>query len=379
MARHWFLLRLVILALIRRKSRVAIAFAAITLGVAIVSGLANVYYDIGQKMTRELRTYGANLVLTPASPETQPYLSLAEVSRIMGRIEPNQLIGYAPYLYGLGKLDSYQVVLVGTDFEQINKVSPYWKISRSSTASSGASQIVVVGEVLANKLGITTSSRLKLATESGQSQEVVVDGILSTGGKEDNLVFVNLDFAAQLFNKPGIANVVYFSIATSPAQLESLISSLKAEFPTITASPIKQLSQAEGQVLIKIQSLVLLAVTIILLLTLLCLEITMINITLERRREIGLRKALGGQDQDIILEFVIEGMALGLAGGLLGWVLGLLVAQGIGQSVFHASISIRLPVLPLAIILATALGGLAAFLPAKGAARVQPAMVLKGE
>jgi putative ABC transport system permease protein len=100
---------------------------------------------------------------------------------------------------------------------------------------------------------------------------------------------------------------------------------------------------------------------------------------MERRREIGLRKALGGQDRDVMLEFVIEGGVLGLAGGILGWALGLLVSQGIGQSVFHAPIAVRLPILPLAIVLATALAALAAFIPAKIAARVRPAIVLRGE
>lgn len=377
MAKHLFLLRLVTFALTRRKSRVAIAFVAIVLGVAIVSGLANVYYDIGQKMTRELRTYGANLVLTPASPEIQPYLALSDISRIADSVAPGQLVGYAPYLYGIVNLQSHQVVIAGTDFKQIGKVSPYWKIT--GAAPSPNSPSAIVGEALANRLSITPGNRLKLAIDNARNQEIVVSGILSTGGKEDNLVFVDIGFAAKVLNKPGVANLAYFSVAATSAQLESLVSVLKTDFPTISASPIKQLSQAEGRVLTKIQSLVLLAVVIILLLTLLCLVITMMNIALERRREIGLRKALGGHDSDVIMEFVIEGSALGMAGGILGWGLGLLVAQAIGQSVFQSSVSVWLLVLPLAVIFATGLAGMSAFVPAKIAVRVQPAIVLKGE
>ncbi|MDP2662163.1 MAG: ABC transporter permease [Dehalococcoidia bacterium] len=378
MARRLFLLRSVILALTRRKSRVAIALASIALGVAIVSGLANVYYDVNQKMTREFRTYGANLVLAPVSPETQPYLSLSDVSRIADRLEPSQQVGYAPYLYGAASLDSYQMVLVGTDFDQISKVSPYWKISGASALAQAEDQ-AIVGEALASKLRITPGSRLKLTGDNSRTQEVVVRGILSTGGKEDNLFFVNLKFAAELLNKPDVANIAYFSVAAGPEQLESLVKTVQSEFPAVAVSPIKQLSQAEGQVLTKIQSLVLLAVAIILLLTLLCLVITMMNIAMERRKEIGLKKALGGQDRDIVLEFVIEGCILGLVAGLLGWGMGLLVAQGIGQSVFHASVSVRLPVLLLAVLLATTLGAVATLIPASVAARVQPAIVLKGE
>lgn len=391
MGRHWFLLRLVFFALTRRKSRIAIAFAAIVLGVAIVSALANVYYDIGQKMTREFRTYGANLVLTPASQEGQSYLSLADVLGIAGRIPPEQLVGYNPYLYGIVDMEtprshdvhgvvktaSYQTILAGTDFAQIGRVSPYWKIT--GFAPSKGSNDAVVGEALARKLGITTGDHLELTAEDGQTGGVLVTGILSTGGKEDNLIFVDFDLAAGLLNRPDAANVAYFSIATDTTKLESLVGSLKTDFPSVDASPIKQVSQAEGQVLAKIQSLVLLAIAIILLLTLLCLVITMTNIALERRREIGLRKALGGQDRHVILEFVIEGGTLGLAGGILGWALGLVVAQGIGQSVFHAAIAVRLPVLPLTVVLATVLAGLAAFIPAKIAAQVRPAIVLRGE
>ncbi|MBI2852643.1 MAG: ABC transporter permease [Chloroflexi bacterium] len=377
MDRHWFLLRLIALTFARRRSRVAIAFTAITIGVAIVSGLANVYLDVGQKMTRELRAYGANLVLSPAFPEKDPYLFLAQIAEIQKKLPPDQLIGYAPYLYGDASVGSRSVLLAGTNFEQVKKTSPYWKITGSTGAPVGEHP-AVVGETVAKRLGIKAGDRVTL-TATASKVDVTVIGIVSTGGKEDDLILVDLDVAGELLQKPGMANAVYLSIAATPAQLDSVTQELQGQFPALTASPIRQISQAEGQILRRIESLVLFAVAIILVLTLLCLAITMMNAVMERRLEIGLKKALGRQDIEIAAEFMIEGAVLGLAGGILGWGLGLLVAQGIGQSVFHSSIAVRLPVLLLAVALATGLAVVAAFVPARFASRIRPAIVLKGE
>lgn len=377
MGKRWFLFRLVVLALFRRKSRVAIAFTAIVLGVAIVSALANVYYDVGQKMTRELRTYGANLVISPASPETQPYVSADEVSRIAGGMPAGQLVGYDVFLFGVANFTTHRVLIAGTDFEQISLVNPYWKITGGMPQKGD--NLALIGEVLAKKLKIGIGDRIDLTTENGQTGKVTVSGVLSTGDKEDNIIFLNLDSASKMLGKAGLINEAYFSVASNPEQLEFLIRRIQSEFPNIDADTIKQISVAEGKLLTKIQSLVLLAVGIILLLTLLCLTITMMNIALQRRREIGLRKALGGHDRDVLLELVIEGCVLGLIGGAAGWLVGLPVAQGIGQSVFHASITVRLPLLPLVLVFAAGLAGLAAFIPARIATKVQPAIVLRDE
>ena len=173
--------------------------------------------------------------------------------------------------------------------------------------------------------------------------------------------------------------MAYFSVVGSLQELESFSGAVKAESPHMTASPIKRLSHSEGQVLARIKSLVFLAVALILALTLLCVAITMTNIALERRREIGLRKALGAQERDIMLEFLAEGVALGLVGGFLGWALGLLFAQVVGQSVFQSSVSLRPQVLPLAILLSAGLAAVASLVPAREAARVEPATTLRGE
>ncbi len=379
MSKRWMLLRMITASLARRKSRVAIAMAAIIVGSAISSGLASVYYDIGEKMSQELRVYGANLVLAPVAPENQPYVSLKDVSEVASQMDGRKLVGYVPYLYGVARLESINVVIVGTDFSQIEKVFPSWKITGGKIAGL-PSNSAIVGEAVASRLALAPGERIELAsTTTLKTVPLQVAGILATGASQDNQIFIDISVAGNLLDKPGMTSVAYFSLLSSLPELESFSRKIGQEFDGLSADPVRQVSQSEGSFLKKIGSLLLLAVTLILLLTLLCVGITMMNATMERRREIGLRKALGAQDRDIILELLAEGAVLGITGGFIGWALGLLLAQVIGQSVFQSAVSLRLEILPLSLLLTVALVVLASFIPARAAASIQPATTLRGE
>ncbi|MDE3076639.1 MAG: ABC transporter permease [Chloroflexota bacterium] len=373
------LLRLVGAAVVRRRSRAATALAALAIGSAVISGLASVYYDTGQKMSRELRSYGANLVLTAASAE-QPYISLETVSRAAANVDQAKLVGYVPYLYGAARLRTQDVVVVGTRFDEIGKVTPYWKIGGGTEAAILGSDSALVGEALAGKLGLHRGDRITLAVpDTAKTRQLSVGGILTTGGDEDSRLFVDLGVAGDLFAKPGLASAAYFSVVGSLSDLRSLAGRWQAQFPGLSASPVYRISKSEGQVLDKVKALVLLSVALILALTLLCVAITMTNGAMERRREVGLKRALGAEERAIAFEFVAEGSALGLTGGLLGWLLGLAFAQAVGQSVFQSSISMRPASLPLTLLLAGGLAALASSFPARAAARVDPATTLRGE
>ena len=69
----------------------------------------------------------------------------------------------------------------------------------------------------------------------------------------------------------------------------------------------------------------------------------MMAVVTERRREIGLKKALGASNQSVVTDFLGEGIMLGAFGGLLGAGFGYLFALRVSLSVFSREVSFLLP------------------------------------
>ena len=365
---------------LKRKSRAVIALFAIVIGTAVISGLLNVYYDISVKMGREFRSYGANLIITPEAEAGSAFIPQAKIDRTAGEFSPESLVGYAPYLYGVARVESQRLVVVGTWFDQIAKVSPYWKITGKLVESRNPGGKALVGVSVAEKLDLEVGQELVLKDEkNGGTKKVTVQGIVNSGGTEDNQIFIGLGEAQELFSRPGMANVAYFSIMNNGPQLEKRAEEINNDFSGLQAQPIKKISRSEAGILEKIRSLIYLIVAIIFVSTLICVASVMMTMVVERRREIAVKRALGAQTGSLVLEFLGEGGVLGLLGGLLGICLGYLLAQVIGQSVFQTSISLRLAVIPVVVLTSLTVVGLASLIPVKKVVDVEPAVVLKGE
>src|SRR5215831_12049888 len=104
--------RLVYESFRRQKRRKALAGVAITLGVCVATAMIAVATDIGDKMNRELRTLGANLVVTPQEdtldleiagvnlkpPSDGNFLSEADLPKIKGTFWRHNIVGFTPML-----------------------------------------------------------------------------------------------------------------------------------------------------------------------------------------------------------------------------------------------------------------------------------------
>jgi len=150
---------------------------------------------------------------------------------------------------------------------------------------------------------------------------------------------------------------------------------------------VKTLSPAEGKKMIQSISVLMNAVIvgsalIALLVGSLSVINTMIMSVSERKREIGVKKAVGARDRHIIKEYLIESSAIGLLGGTIGLALGSLIVLGINQMTAASNIQVFeiTPRLAIgSIVFSIALGAIAGLYPAWHAARINPVTALKEE
>ena len=170
-----------------------------------------------------------------------------------------------------------------------------------------------------------------------------------------------------------------FSIIAEGAEADALAADLNRSFSGIEAKPIRKISQSDGQILDKIDGLMALVAGIILIITTLCVNATLTAMVARRAPEIGLQKALGAGNSAVAAQFLFETAVICLAGVLAGLLLGGGLAQILGQAVFGGWVTFRPVVAPLTLGISLVAALTAAIVPIRGAVRIVPARVLRGE
>ncbi|WP_432323938.1 ABC transporter permease [Yersinia enterocolitica] len=365
--------RLVLRAL--RLQRVSVVFAALTVGAAIVTAMSAVYFDINAKMSQELRTFGANFYIGPGHGSTfeqgrfQPIIDAA----------PKGLINASsPYIYGMARTELEKVVLMGVWFESLQQLVPYWQVTGNWFGVSFDDRNAMIGIKLAERLHVKVGDTLTLVNGS-ERQRLQVKGIVEAGDATDNMLIVNLELAQKWLNQPGHISNALLSVSNDVGQVETFASHLREQYPDLEIRPIRKVSASEGQVLDKIKGLMGLVSVVILILSSLCVNTTLMAIVGERSKEFALQKALGASGGDIIRQMLIETLIISLAAAVCGALLGYILAQVLGQTVFSAAIALRAPVLPLTLVLSLLVAAVAAIVPTRRAIHIEPAKVLKGE
>lgn len=368
--------KMIIHSLIRRRSRMFVALLAVAIGATVLSGLVTIYYDVPRQMGREFRSYGANLVLIPTGGSQT--LQEKDVVSATALLTQEKLVGMAPYLYDRAKVNEQPVMVAGTRFEEVKKVSPYWQVRGQWPAPNTTD--VVIGADVAELLKVEPGQMITLsAANSSSESKVKVAGIVRTGGTEENFLFMDLPELQKMLQKDGQISMAQASIMATEAELNSLIGNVETQVSGVTPRLVKRVTQSEAMVLGKLQALVYLVTIVVLLLTLICVATTMMAVVAERRKEIGLKKALGAENRSIALEFLGEGLTLGALGGMLGTVLGFFFAETVSVNVFGRAISFQPFIAVSALVVAIVVAGVACLIPVRVATAVEPAIVLRGE
>lgn len=367
------------------RSRLVLALVAVTAGAAVCAALVNLDLDAGDKLTREFRSLGANVVVSPAqSAGTGTTMDSGVMDRIDALRAP-EIMAAAPYLYVVAQAGPQSaaqgalspVIVAGTWFDQAARINSWWSITGRRISDRDDVTECMVGQEAARSLGLMLGSRLTLRSGDREAT-LTVAGVITSGGSEDSQVFVDMATAQTLAGLAGRIGLVQLSVRGSSPAIENVIRSLSGALPGLSVQPVRQLAAADGRLLERIRGLLFATVLLILVLTALGVLAAMAGLALERRRDVGMMKALGGTVRRVMRFFLAEAAAIGILGGIVGWGVGMLLADFVGEQVFATSISPRLIVLPLTVGLMIGVA-LAGAVPLRLLGRVRPAEILRGE
>ena len=370
--------RLIFRALRLRLQRVLIIFTALTVGASIVTAMAAVYFDINTKMSQELRTFGANFYIGSADGGM---MNQAELNAILQKAPDGFITAASPYLYGVARSDLEKIVLMGVNFDAMRILAPYWQITGSAINVNFDDRNAMIGKTLAERLHVKVGDSLQLSKNAVEKHSFNIKGIVEAGDATDNMLIVNVEFAQNWLDKEGVVNNALLNVQNEQGAntVDQFAEKIMQQYPDLTARPIRKVSASEGQILEKIKGLMGLISLVILVLATLCVNTTLIAIVGERSKEFALQKALGARKLDIIRQISTEILIIAFCAIIIGLGLGYLLAQVLGITVFKSYIDMRLPVLPITIVLSLLVAFVAVIIPTRRALSINVANALKGE
>ena len=370
--------RLIFRALRLRLQRVFIIFTALTVGASIVTAMAAVYFDINTKMSQELRTFGANFYIGSADGGM---MNQAELNAILQKSPDGFITAASPYLYGVARSDLEKIVLMGVNFDAMRILAPYWQVTGSEINVNFDDRNAMIGKTLAERLHVKVGDSLQLSKNAVEKHSFNIKGIVEAGDATDNMLIVNVEFAQNWLDKEGVVNNALLNVQNEQGAntVDQFAEKIMQQYPDLTARPIRKVSASEGQILEKIKGLMGLISLVILVLATLCVNTTLIAIVGERSKEFALQKALGARKFDIIRQISTEILIIAFCAIIIGLGLGYLLAQVLGITVFKSYIDMRLPVLPITVVLSLLVAFVAVIIPTRRALSINVANVLKGE
>lgn len=252
------LLRLLWKSVRGRKNRIALASGAVAVAAILVSAILTVALDVSEKVAKELRAFGANIVVVPkqdaleveigglryATAAQAAYLEESDLPKLKTIFWRYNIVGFAPFLSAPVEVGGRRALLVGTWFDRevplpkgprkftfstgnvrevkseetdfrtgLKAIAPWWDVAGRWVED--VAREAMIGSALARRLGVAPGDRVSLRAGQ-QGREFRIAGIVRTGGPEEDQIFVDLGAAQALFGLPGKVDRVQVSALVKP-------------------------------------------------------------------------------------------------------------------------------------------------------------------
>jgi putative ABC transport system permease protein len=370
----------------KRLGRTLFLIISLSVGVAAMVGVTSVTNALRVSVESKLREFGANMVIMPKTlemPIVYGGMNIAAVQAPVGELteedatlvasiqRKDALRGVSPKLVGAIRIDGKEFILVGIRFRDELKMKPWWNIRGDKPSLS---RDVLLGAITTRQLNKQAGDTLIL----GEKEFRVVGVLEEQLSNDDRAIFADLRETGLLFDKPGRISFIEVSTWCAACPVETIVQQISAKLPNAKVFAVKQLVEAELSQVRLATSFVIALTTIILVAgSLMILIVTMASVR-ERTQEIGILRAIGFRQRQIIRLFLLEGIVISLIAGCIGAIVGSVAAAvlsgpliGLEAPPFDPRFAV------IAICLALITGTLPVIYPARKASQLDPATALR--
>ncbi|MGO1857418.1 ABC transporter permease [Ancrocorticia populi] len=419
-----FFWRMINRALRRQVNKRLMIALTILLGSGLTTSMFAVMMDVSDKVQSELSSFGANIQIVPQgasivsdmydvdAPTTQGAIREDELGNLKTIFWGHNIEDFTPFLTTSASVDNQDVTVVGTWFNHflatktgeevetgIKHMRDWWDVTGSWATDDQA----MAGSRLASANGWEAGDTITVSAD-GQAYDVTIAGIIQAGSDEDRQLFVPLDMAQSIAGRDGDVEKVEVRAITTPdndlarraardpstlslsewetwyctAYVSSIAYQIEETMTNVDASAVRQVADTEGEILGKTQ----LIMTVVAVFAMVAASLGIANLVtasvMERSKEVGLMKALGARNKNVVATILTETFVVALIGGVLGFFAGVGLAQIVGHLVFGSGITIRpmlIPVMILIIFVTVIIGCLPSM---RYLLKLKPAQVLHG-
>lgn len=409
----------------RGKARAALVAVGLAIGVATTVALVGVTTALERHLGEEIDRYGANIVVAPRTDGLEVSYGGVSVSGVSYEVErlrvedlqairsieyAERLAVVAPALVGSVDAGGRRVPVAGVDFEETTLLKSWWHVEGRLPAARdevllGSEAAAVLAGLAAEEPESEDASRH--ATHAGRAtraepaegtqdarphepardrvrlggREFRVVGVLApVGSADDRMAFVDLATAQELLGRPGELSLVEVSALCIECPVGMMVAQISDALPNAQVTAVQQAVKARSMTLARVGRFGAALAMVVLVVGALLVFVTVTSSVAERRREIGVLRAVGFRRSHILSILGIEIAAVSAVGGLVGWVLGL-AAGALAIRYFTQGAALAVDADPIVALVAVggavALGALGALYPALRASRLDPTEALR--
>ncbi|HLC52083.1 MAG TPA: ABC transporter permease [Candidatus Nanoarchaeia archaeon] len=389
-----------------RKLRVFLTLVGILISVATIFTLISVSLGLQVAVAEQFRLLGTDkLFIQPkgqlAGPGTEGAVELTEadakvIEKVIGVKGLSLWTGSSAKVTLSGETRYTFVVGIDTKSSDLFIETGAYKAQSGRVIREGDSGNVMIGSQYKDNNFLGKEVQIGERILINDQREFQVKGILKTVGnpQDDRLIYMPLEDFRSLFNIPNRIDTMIVQVADEEelrvvaARVEKKLMNHRGvdedtlDFTILTP---EELLKSFGNVLNVITAFLLGVAAISLIIGGIGIANTMYTSVLERTKEIGVMKAIGAENNHILLMFLTESGLLGLFGGIIGVAFGMAIAKIIEFiAVEQLGTTLLRAVIPWYLILGSLLfafliGAISGFWPAYRAVRIKPVEALRQE